>query len=1017
MPYKLKISGLQFEAEIEGAQDWARSVTRDFNDRIFRTRGDYRFVGHQGLYNLLYNHITLNGVCEALEGRIYFNTGTAWDYEWKGDLLPQDIEYDLLKRSADAQVLDASWSAKFNNSQDQKIKLRSTTSKNGISINQCDYTLCQFFDPTDATLSNYLPDKRICFRVYDVFKFLVAYYSDDSVSFTSDFFNIGGDGDQYWITTGQEIREATNWVNPEISFSELFEEMNKKLNLWIIIEGTQDAPILRIEPQEYVFSSQLLLTVADPENLVMKTDLDQLYTIIKVGSPAPSFGDTNADYPTHPLFAWNDEEFNTQGDCEFENNTLELSSTWRIDHNSINQLIQDSTFSDYDDDIFVIEIDPTAPDYDAFKFTTEYTADLTDPTPDTDYYIYNYNLINEQVIIRWLGGIPSQIVTQFNTDAYVRVSNPLGLTFGGPGESDVFFNDDTTAPNADTDGLYTTPAEAGGITGPNVNQFAPTIAGFYLYNIHIAVTANTVSAIDLKIKVYEDNTRAREIGSYTLDRTTLAPDTMSGTQVIYIPEGGVAVVRIDKIAAGIFTLGGSSFCEITGQNLQFNEPPDDPLIYIYDAAEFKLSRTDFDTLDQGRGFVRILDTNAKKAYDVWAKDVKYNSTTGTVEVAEFIGGGPPLEVCWVLETGYWDDDCYWLDNELLPGMDATPFIMTVDTTQPGATANDQFQIPTTGGGYNYVVDWGDGQIDTGQTGNATHTYAAGGTYTVKIYGIFPRIYFALGGDRLKVSSVDQWGVIQWGSFNLAFAGCGNMVANWTDTPDLSGCTSLYGAFYLNAVLTGGNWNWDTSTITDMAFTFAETDAFNEDITSWDVSAVQFFGNTFRGATIFNRNIGGWNTGAATDMEFMFSSALAFNQAIGSWNVSSVTDMSDMFNGATAFNQSLSGWDVSSVTDMDNMFAGVGMTFDQDLGSWTPSALTTAVNMFDANLSTANYNSLLTGWTGWTGGAPTKSLQDSVTFDANLSTYSLGSDAAAARAYLTAALPGGKNWSISDGGGV
>jgi hypothetical protein len=86
----------------------------------------------------------------------------------------------------------------------------------------------------------------------------------------------------------------------------------------------------------------------------------------------------------------------------------------------------------------------------------------------------------------------------------------------------------------------------------------------------------------------------------------------------------------------------------------------------------------------------------------------------------------------------------------------TEFIMLVKTDNPGTSASDQFTIPTTTGTYNYDVDWGDGNTDTGVTGTITHTFAGGaGTYTVKISGTFPRIYFngAGGSDAQKLLEI------------------------------------------------------------------------------------------------------------------------------------------------------------------------------------------------------------------------------------------------------------------------
>ena len=44
------------------------------------------------------------------------------------------------------------------------------------------------------------------------------------------------------------------------------------------------------------------------------------------------------------------------------------------------------------------------------------------------------------------------------------------------------------------------------------------------------------------------------------------------------------------------------------------------------------------------------------------------------------------------------------------GSPATEFIISVKTDNAGVSASDSFIIPTTGVGYNYDVDWGDGNF-------------------------------------------------------------------------------------------------------------------------------------------------------------------------------------------------------------------------------------------------------------------------------------------------------------------
>jgi surface protein len=167
--------------------------------------------------------------------------------------------------------------------------------------------------------------------------------------------------------------------------------------------------------------------------------------------------------------------------------------------------------------------------------------------------------------------------------------------------------------------------------------------------------------------------------------------------------------------------------------------------------------------------------------------------------------------------------------------------------------------------YDYSIDWGDAETDTGVTGEITHTYSEAGTYEVKITGDFPAIHFASNStEALKILTIKQWGGIKWKSMAGAFYGCKNLEYNATDTPDLA-------------------------EVTDMS-------------------------SMFRGASSFNGDLSGWNVENVTDMSWMFCDASSFNGDISGWDVGNVIDMGFMFYSATSFsNHDLSGWDVSNVT--------------------------------------------------------------------------------------------------------
>ncbi len=285
--------------------------------------------------------------------------------------------------------------------------------------------------------------------------------------------------------------------------------------------------------------------------------------------------------------------------------------------------------------------------------------------------------------------------------------------------------------------------------------------------------------------------------------------------------------------------------------------------------------------------------------------------------------------------------------------DPNAFVTTWEANRDGAritinTNTDNGEV------YNYTIDWGDGNApETNQTGNAQHTYASKGIYTVTITGDFPRI----AGANSLLLSVEQWGNIAWTNFEEAFKNARNMQINAADAPDLSGVTSLAGAFQSCAALDADLNHWDVSGISDMTATFKGAASFNQNLTGWDVSNVTTMTSMFDQAFAFNGDISNWNVANVTDMSSMFSSALAFNSDISTWNVSSLTNMFQMFRFASAFNVDISQWNISNVTNLRWTFVSA-TSFNQNIGSWDVSNVNNMSGVF--NKATA-FNQDIGGW--------------------------------------------------------
>ncbi|MBK7223402.1 MAG: DUF285 domain-containing protein [Saprospiraceae bacterium] len=316
------------------------------------------------------------------------------------------------------------------------------------------------------------------------------------------------------------------------------------------------------------------------------------------------------------------------------------------------------------------------------------------------------------------------------------------------------------------------------------------------------------------------------------------------------------------------------------------------------------------------------------------------------------------------------------------------FVTIWKTDNPGTSNSTSITIPATGTGYNYDVDWNnDGVYDQlGITGSVTHDYGVAGTYTLRIKGSFPRIYFNNAGDRQKILSIDQWGAISWTSLERAFMGCSNLGYTAVDAPNLSSVTSLYLTFASCSIFNGNISNWNTSSITNMQNLFAGASAFNQPIGNWNTASVTNMQSMFLSASSFNQPIGNWNTSSlnnmqslfenassfnqpignwitssVTNMSYIFTTASAFNQPIGNWNTSSATNMQLMFYGATAFNQPIVNWNTASVTNMQLMFYGA-TAFNQAIGNWTLNGSVNLTNMLqNCSMSCENYDNTLIGW--------------------------------------------------------
>lgn len=314
------------------------------------------------------------------------------------------------------------------------------------------------------------------------------------------------------------------------------------------------------------------------------------------------------------------------------------------------------------------------------------------------------------------------------------------------------------------------------------------------------------------------------------------------------------------------------------------------------------------------------------------------------------------------------------------------FVLTVETTGTPET----FTIPCNNTGvYNATIDWGDGTADSTITtyndADLAHSYASPGTYTIRISGSFPYIYFNNTGDRAKVRTVEQMGRVGWASWVGSFYGCSGITAFTVGNCDLPTSVSWTNSLRSMTALTALNLSGLAGVQpTSLSSTFFGNVALQTlDMTMIDFSANANMVNAFRGMTAL-------------------TSLLLPDNAVDS----TCTSLDRMFYLCTALETfNTTGWDTSAVTSFSGVLRSMG-TVNVDISGWRFNTATDVTLFLNGStLATAQYDAALIEWDGID--AP-----NSLSFDMGTSTYTVAT-AGVARAGLIAT----DLWVITDGGGV
>lgn len=432
-----------------------------------------------------------------------------WVTEFNGIIqIPQISKFDVTQNIIQTKIFDDTFDAKINNNKSIKAFVDVGTSKNGEDITPASPVEIEMFNPTGDFISGWVDCEG--FRVFDCFKFIIDYITDGQIGFKSDLFS--GEYYNWMLFNGKELRVA----NPpgggdqvEVSFKELFQEINKKTNISFAIEPDDDPSFdfrLRLEETSYFEQDDSILTLDNVPNIMMSFNRDELFSNVAIGSK--SFDDDLVlSYPPLNIKAFKEENYNLLGQCNIDK-TLNLVSKYVIDSNVIEDVVVNNV-EKYDKKIFLIVTDgtraikykeygvPTSEGADtsgtAFKLTDSGATFVTDGVSNGDmvanittnsntmvtnvdsetvlsltanifssgdnYQVrkapFNYNdpLTNIKVIERFSGGLPNSVIKHLSTSSIANFKASTTAELSGS-QSPVAFNNDSTPPNFDDGGFY-----------------------------------------------------------------------------------------------------------------------------------------------------------------------------------------------------------------------------------------------------------------------------------------------------------------------------------------------------------------------------------------------------------------------------------------------------------------------------------------------------------------------------------------------------------------------------------
>jgi hypothetical protein len=320
--------------------------SRDYFGYLREFSGTITFYGDD-----FENFFTLfkEGLCNSVSVEIQESEGDLTNFVevFRGLIYIKDIEFDIVKRTCDVQIVDDTFVAKILNFAETPISLFSLRTKNGQTIT---------VTPTPILITDHSVITYSNIRAYtqlDILNYIVGWLTDNTVTVDSTFLNSAPANDYYFIT-GPDMRQSFETIPLEVTFQKVIKDLCKIWNLrWVIINNK-----MTIEPVSF-FETKDLITIDGFKEFIVSNNEEFDYASFTFGS----YNQINTENDitdvgyipalTLPFGGHSESTISPNGNCAFKSNISLKTELICYDSNSINQCLNNTSDTFYDETLFI----------------------------------------------------------------------------------------------------------------------------------------------------------------------------------------------------------------------------------------------------------------------------------------------------------------------------------------------------------------------------------------------------------------------------------------------------------------------------------------------------------------------------------------------------------------------------------------------------------------------------------------------------------------------------------------